>query len=128
SLSSSNDATHAPNALRSHCARPLLIAHNMPAASRTSPTPPAYPPAQSVPSRSSSSTLTLFPDSSGYRVSVPSFQLARPPRVPIQSVPSCAVNSVRIQLLGSCSVPDGCQGTLCTPSKRIRPDSVPSQR
>src|SRR5215469_16717394 len=33
-----------------------------------------------------------------------------------------------MKLLGSCSPPGGCHGTGRTPSKRSRPNSVPSQR
>src|SRR5215467_5233922 len=63
-----------------------------------------------------------------YWVSFPSFQLARPFKVPIHRVPSCETSKGATKLLGSRSVPGGCHGRARTPSKRSSPNSVPSQR
>src|SRR4029077_10969430 len=117
SPSSHRDPTHGPNVLLSHCVVPFLIAHNIPMAVRARSTPLRYPPAHTVPSRSSRSALTLCPASSGCSVSVPLAQLARPASVPIQSVPSRATSRLRIQLLGRCRLPGGDHGILRTPSK-----------
>ena len=72
-------------------------------------------------------TITC-PLSSGYWVSLPSFQLKSPLAVPSQRVPSRAATRLRISLLGRCSPCGGCQGTTRMPSKRSRPASVASQR
>ena len=60
---------------------PFRIAHILPAV--------GIPPAAThiVPSRSSKTAKINCSSSSGYRVSLPSFQLARPLLVPIQTVP-----------------------------------------
>src|SRR5208283_5088740 len=68
-----------------HCALPLRIAHSRPGGV---PGEPPSVPAHTVPSRSSSSDVTNCVPSSGYRVSLPPFQLTSPANVPIQSVPS----------------------------------------
>src|SRR5260221_5300571 len=86
------------------------------------------PPAHTVPSRSSDIESTIHPSNALYRVSWPSLRLASSLRVPIQRVPSLAVNRVRMKLLRKDSPGGGCQRTFRIPSKRSKPNSVPSQR
>src|ERR1019366_7121313 len=99
-LSSPKLQTNEPKApsFNWHCELPLRIAHSRPVGV---PGEPPSVPAHSVPARSSSSDVTNCPSSSGYRVSLPPFQLTSPTNVPIQRVPS-RVTSRLYGALGSC--------------------------
>src|SRR5215813_3598526 len=100
---------------------PLRIEQSLPKGNATAPT-------QTAPSLSSAKPCIKCPASSGYWLSLRSFQLAKPLSVPIQRVPSRDVNKLKITGEGSCSPPGGRQGIARTPSKRNKPVSVPTQR